>query len=405
MSECEGPGKVSYVASGDKFCANCVNYGWKQPADKNILKRCSKCKFLYYCSKECQVEHWVKVHKQHCKYLAELKVMAQSRHDPLSCPGCKEEAKVGPVEMAKQDNPTLGCPLATYYAPLVFLPDYGDGNKTSAPLPFKLGEMTGQFLTKAEHTVSLMMRILYKMKVTKHAAWTIKPEASLYIYRMVNALRNNIWVVYISANPGQRLDDLLAANMEQLVDKMISCAEEIDEKLTAVQFLDQSLFRPWDMFKLLLNIAREFRFDVVRKAAESVGLAEDHQMRVTSSQFNSMWQEVLDSMPGHLIPYTDILHILCGGQLTQVCFGCAKEITVSDVLLPTAKQHNPAVSYHCYGVISASVCGDADCVAKVGQAARALVKSYMEIFSSPWTTVVTIVHCTSEARATGAHGA
>ena len=50
-------------------CANCVIFGWKQ-CQPAILKKCSRCKVLQYCSKSCQEEHMKLVHKHHCKKLA-----------------------------------------------------------------------------------------------------------------------------------------------------------------------------------------------------------------------------------------------------------------------------------------------------------------------------------------------
>ena len=35
---------------------------------------CSRCKLLVYCSPICQLEHYNKTHKNHCKYLAGIKV-------------------------------------------------------------------------------------------------------------------------------------------------------------------------------------------------------------------------------------------------------------------------------------------------------------------------------------------
>lgn len=39
-------------------------------AKGNNLSKCGNCKIMYYCSKECQKEHWKKVHKYCCKTLA-----------------------------------------------------------------------------------------------------------------------------------------------------------------------------------------------------------------------------------------------------------------------------------------------------------------------------------------------
>ena len=114
-SECCGSDQHMFtcIPEGVKSCANCVNYSWTQPDDGSSLLRCAKCKFISYCSKECQKERWVKVHKHHCKYLAELKVMPQSRHDPAICPGCIDQADIGHLELAKFvfDNSYMGCYL------------------------------------------------------------------------------------------------------------------------------------------------------------------------------------------------------------------------------------------------------------------------------------------------------
>ena len=53
------------------FCANCKLFGWEQPDPKaSLLKRCGGCWKIYYCSQECQEEHWRKLHKRHCKFLS-----------------------------------------------------------------------------------------------------------------------------------------------------------------------------------------------------------------------------------------------------------------------------------------------------------------------------------------------
>ena len=70
-------------------CANCLDNKW-EAAEESEIKRCSRCKFLHYCSVQCQKEHWVKVHKNHCKYLGGTKRLPLSWHDSARCPGCRE---------------------------------------------------------------------------------------------------------------------------------------------------------------------------------------------------------------------------------------------------------------------------------------------------------------------------
>ena len=43
-------------------CANCQ----KRATVDVEFKRCSRCKSIWYCSKECQVKHWSACHKSDC---------------------------------------------------------------------------------------------------------------------------------------------------------------------------------------------------------------------------------------------------------------------------------------------------------------------------------------------------
>ena len=56
-------------SSGQYFCGNC----YKEAEAGEKFKQCSKCRALWYCSKECQVEAWRAGHKQDCKRATILK--------------------------------------------------------------------------------------------------------------------------------------------------------------------------------------------------------------------------------------------------------------------------------------------------------------------------------------------
>ena len=98
----------------ERECFNCSHYGWKQPEDKSTILQCVRCKVVYYCSRQCQEEHWHKLHKHHCKYLAKAKVMPLARHEETSCLVCRKEAETGRKKMSKPSNPVLPC---TGYVP------------------------------------------------------------------------------------------------------------------------------------------------------------------------------------------------------------------------------------------------------------------------------------------------
>jgi hypothetical protein len=48
----------NFVPTYDPWCLNCSN--------KSATKRCSVCRSVYFCNKECQVNAW-SIHKKHCK--------------------------------------------------------------------------------------------------------------------------------------------------------------------------------------------------------------------------------------------------------------------------------------------------------------------------------------------------
>ena len=106
-------------------CLNCRLYSWEQAkvpspvgpfyikeTSKDPLQRCAKCKVAYYCDKDCQTEHWVKVHKDKCKYLrreTDLKIGVH-RHQENSCLACKEENEIRNIK--NKDDPHWGCHMA-----------------------------------------------------------------------------------------------------------------------------------------------------------------------------------------------------------------------------------------------------------------------------------------------------
>ena len=94
----------------ERRCANCDVFGWKQ-VDPTIspLKRCTGCYKISYCSKECQEEHWHKVHKRHCKYFSGKKPLEESDlHKKETCGRCIKQEAAG-RKVLKEENPTHAC--------------------------------------------------------------------------------------------------------------------------------------------------------------------------------------------------------------------------------------------------------------------------------------------------------
>ena len=39
------------------ICANCYLFNWHQPEDLTTVRKCTGCRVVAYCGKECQVGH------------------------------------------------------------------------------------------------------------------------------------------------------------------------------------------------------------------------------------------------------------------------------------------------------------------------------------------------------------
>jgi len=332
------------------------------------------------------MEHWVKVHKQHCKYLADQKVMPQSRHDPANCPTCVQEAKFGLAEISKADNPILRCPFPSrgIFVPTLHKPDYGNGGRTTAHIPFQLGEISGQFPTKAEHSISILLHLLLKMDIIKHPASTILPEARNKMCFLLKRAREIMWNFYINTVPGHKLDwtiqNLLtdSSSSPGFLSAMFAQVDKIDEKLAEEGFVDKSIFRPWEAFKLLLNMLLQYGFDYQKKDFERLGIEDEiaeitetsgieMKLRVSTNEFSDIWVKLLKTMSGKLVPYTDLVKNICEDQVNQVCFGCSQEIIVSEVFFSRRKdmERKKVIPFKLQGDAATYFCADPICHGQV----------------------------------------
>lgn len=73
----------NFVPTYDKWCLGCTD------VYKPATKKCSKCKSVYFCSKECQLKCWP-IHKKHCKRDLFTLCITCGRLDPkIKCSDCE----------------------------------------------------------------------------------------------------------------------------------------------------------------------------------------------------------------------------------------------------------------------------------------------------------------------------
>ena len=61
---------VTEFSIRSRVCEFCLEF---KSDEENSLKKCSKCKMIYYCDISCQKESWISIHQQECQYLRKFR--------------------------------------------------------------------------------------------------------------------------------------------------------------------------------------------------------------------------------------------------------------------------------------------------------------------------------------------
>ena len=131
---------------------------------------------IAYCSRECQKEHWEKVHKDHCKFLAGKKKADHSEHNPATCSVCN----VGSMAL-QATNPNYICIWQNLPVTIPTL---------LSPHPFPLSGLPGDRL----ETVIIVLQHLYlKIAATKHWVTARFPDEMEKLWRLLYDVRESIW--------------------------------------------------------------------------------------------------------------------------------------------------------------------------------------------------------------------
>jgi len=325
---------------------------------------------VWYCGEMCQREHWLNTHKKDCKYLANKKVLPNARHEEATCLVCIDEAKVGQEEMVKKKNPVLPCTMSNTNMLLMNMDDDIPMIK-GMDATVTLAEMTGKFHTKLEATITIMMRILIKMKLTKHVLWQMPPTAAIVgdLYKTLWNLRKDIWQSYKFKKPGPLKGQLSFDAPPKVPSPLIKILEILTVQghvaLLTAGIHDErelSVLKPWDTFLLLLTLFIEGHCNLARHVADCLGVdgipENIERIRTTSTQFDKMWENVLNVLGEGLVPFTHLVaQGLCDGDPVQQCYMCEEEIIVKGAARFHSNTPDPAVIFD-WGVVYKLCCRD-----------------------------------------------
>jgi len=173
----------------------------EESEQKKEFKRCAGCHLLTYCDKDCQLEHWQKVHKHHCKYLSGRKQVANSQHKKDSCPLCIAEKKTSDSELTSPNSPKTICHIqvVTYFMKKElgeFFDFHKEGRRCecdeefSCELPFSMGELSGQYAgmgveEMVAHAQKLVMALNIKLQDRLLTNLTDDISYSLHSFRSI----------------------------------------------------------------------------------------------------------------------------------------------------------------------------------------------------------------------------
>ena len=246
------------------MCLNCIDYGWKCSIEKVL--RCKRCKLASYCSSICQSEHWLKVHHNHCKYLAGIKVCQNSFHTARNCLRCKAAKKLAPNEYSDPNSGVYPCVFSDW------LPDpffsykknkdkhekqiilYEDGGY----LPFDLGEISQSFSCHLDQSISVVAHICLKLT---HILPACKKDMEDILYDLA-ALRQLGWIMRCTKTTKSYERWFAQAGGEDIrkifINIMKSCHEfmkTMDLSPLDLQASSEGEVRWWQSLLLFLGIA------------------------------------------------------------------------------------------------------------------------------------------------------
>jgi len=159
-------------------CHNCLmkvsSHVKKKPTDVKDFKRCGSCHLLNYCDTDCQRDHWIKVHKHHCRFLSGKVQVKNNEHDAATCALCIEERESSSTQLRSANSPKTSCNIEkdaiAMKKMLGRLFGFHDEEKKGhcslefpCELPFPLGEVSDQYVEK--DTAGLDIMLAHALKI------------------------------------------------------------------------------------------------------------------------------------------------------------------------------------------------------------------------------------------------
>lgn len=159
-------------------CANCLLHGWKQVEDLDTLQRCTRCNLIQYYGRECQAEHWKRIHKKQCRYFADPVKAQRWGHKEEDCSICVQAAQVGKAQICQATNNNYECILKEEFLLHMYHPH-----------PFSI---TGQPGDIREKMIIVVWQFIKKFELTQPGVFSNCHGKLVKVYAGLKATRLDI---------------------------------------------------------------------------------------------------------------------------------------------------------------------------------------------------------------------
>ena len=333
------------------YCANCRLHGWKQLEDTRQLQRCKNCKVVQYCGKDCQREHWKKVHKEQCDHFVKSDSNQDWAHKEADCLNCRQAAAVGKSKLKKPNNPNYECIYKEYNFP----------PSSCHPRPFPITGQPGDLLEKA---TIVLWQLLHKFgMIHPRVARDFREEMDKAFAGLMEIMLS-IWENRKDfTHPGKMLNKANSTNVNGVFDVLATINEAIKRGKPVVDS-----FQLWNIIRIVHPVINEVYFisNGLKALKDPQAELPDELKELVSEglvsqvKFLAVTDQVLDALATQIIPYQEVLKVICGGNINQTCHFCEKEIVIADVNVAAG---GPAVIFYLYSM-GLYTCGTGDCIDK-----------------------------------------
>ena len=206
--------------------------------------------------------------------------------------------------------------------------------------PFPLSGLPGD---RCERMINATQRIILKMQLTNHPVeqkWSEELErindVMICIKRLLHILR-----ITLPHREYLRIRTEHKTPLFQVLEDFLEKTREADTVggIPNPQFSDGlQILKTLRLIFLLFLDSEKIALARLLKSPERYVHQDERALfrKVKEGKFLTIADQVLDALEHHLVPYSDLVAIACGGNTKRQCTGCAEEVRI-EAIVHTAK--------------------------------------------------------------------